>query len=78
MSIFDRQKRREAFPADANPYDRPVDFIHTRDGKRLPVDHTLTMARDVITKNARPDTIERGLALALEAALLELQKRPKQ
>lgn len=46
--------------------------IVTRDGKALPVDFTLAMAREVID-DPRAVGREAGLALALEAALLELK-----
>ena len=45
--------------------------IYTRDRQPLSVAVTLLMARDVIDNTYRND-VERGLALALEAALLAL------
>jgi hypothetical protein len=47
--------------------------IFTRDGKALPVDFTLKMAREVIED---PVTCGRevGLALALEAALMAIKE----
>lgn len=65
---------RKAFPPEENPYIKPVAYIVNRDGKRLPVNHTLAMAREVIDETYRTP-VERGLAMALEAALLALQGR---
>jgi len=47
--------------------------VVTRDGKALPVDFTLKMAREVIDDT---DTCGRevGLALALEAALMRIKE----
>jgi hypothetical protein len=68
------RRRREAFPAEANPYsDDPPEYVVARDGKRLPVDHTLRMARSMIEHDAAPGTAEKGLALALEAALMAVK-----
>lgn len=49
-----------------------IEEIVTRDGKHLPVDETLHHARQIIEHDAMTH-IERGLALALEAALLALR-----